>query len=460
MSTTTINQPAPSGSTTAKQNQPVTIALIREKLTTSPGKYILFAAQFLLSLVTIFYLRGVIRFAYNSVFYRLEIPAETAKDYCFAISKTCFEYALLMLFTRRQIVTRLVILCAMPFYFPIFLFNYQRLELIIPLAVMIVITYLASGMGEGAKTILGAVFLMFYIIGAVVFFVVQNIMTPAVTEAVIARDLSPLKNYHYEVVQQIDRADGNTYVSIEPNNADIKFEHSVWRSKGLGHEIFHERPLDEFTYEWDTQDRAHITQTLLHINPDVTFTLNADQMRTLGLNAGYTKDYEAGALSRGQLRQLGYVLDKDIISEKLSFLWKTDKLTKLDKDRTLRLNFDQMVSLGLKPTAEVRLADLTDADLAKLGVPETNEILRVNGVIVFRQYIAVLESTFSEANRSLTAFLESNELPEVDPKGFDLEEIRRKREEEKAAETTTVPTSTAETTDTTSETTETTAAAA
>ena len=138
MSTTTINQPAANqpaapGNAPNQQRQPVTIALIREKLTTAPGKYILFLSQFLLSFVTLFYLRGIIQFAYNSIFYRLELTAGLEKTYCWQISITCFEFMLLMLFTRRQIVTRVVIMLAMPFYFPIFLFNYQHPQLVIPL---------------------------------------------------------------------------------------------------------------------------------------------------------------------------------------------------------------------------------------------------------------------------------------------------------------------------------------
>lgn len=465
MSTTTINQPAKTGGAKAQGNQPITIALIREKLTTSPGKYILFGVQFLLSLFTVFYLRGIILFAYNSIFYRLEIPELTAKSYCFSVSVTCFEYALLMLFTRRQIVTRLVILCAMPFYFPIFLFNYQRLELIIPLSILIVVTFLASGTSEGPKTILGAVFLMFYIIGAVVFFVVQSILTPTVSDTVIKRDLSPLGNYRYEVVQEIDRADGCTYIAIEPNDADIKYERSVWHVKGFKKTIYHARPLDTCTYEWSTQERSLITQTLLAINPDTTFTLNADQMRILGLDAGFTKEYEADDLTRMQLRKLGYQLKGDKIIQLLEKVLRDD-LMEIDKDRILRFNFDQMVSLGLNPTYDIKLADLTDEDLEKLGVPEETEILRMNGKVVFRQYIAVLEDTFDVSNRELTALVQSNELPEVDPKGVDLEEVRRKREEAaKATETTTTATETTtantDTTDITGgDTTETTAAAA
>ncbi len=430
MSTSTQYQAAAAEANAPQQ--PNTLLWVREKLTTKPGKYIVFAVQFLLSLLMLVYLRGVVQFAYNSLFYRLELHAGEEKSYCWAVMVACIEFCLLMLFTRRQIITRFVIMLAMPFYFPIFLFNYRHLELIIPLGLMIVITYLASGTGEGPKTILGAVFLMCYILGAVVYFVVQSILSPAVTETVIAREVSPGGNYRYSIVQQLDQADGNTYVAIESNNADMEYTHSVWRAKGLSQEIYRERPLDTFKYEWTTQERREITRALLNINSATTFTLNADQMRTLNLNVGYTKEYEAGDLSRAQRKQLGYAIEKDV-ELLVGQSAEEQGLILIDADRVLILNFDQMIALGLDPTYDMRLSSLSDAQLAALGVPEECEVLKVNGKIVFRQYVAILENTFSEDSRSWTAIMESNTLPEVDPEGLDLAQLRKERAEAKAA---------------------------
>ena len=63
-----------------------------------------------------------------------------------------------------------------------------------------------------------------------------------------------------------------------------------------------------------------------------------------------------------------------------------------------------------------------------LGVPDENEVLTVGEKPVFREYVAMLERTFDPSNRELTAFLEPNVLPPVDPEGYDLDAIRRERE--------------------------------
>lgn len=414
----------------------------REAIRSKNGYYFVGAFKFLLSFLTLFYFKGVLRLAFYSMFYRLDIPEDMRGKYCFLVTLVCIFFGALMLFTRRQIVTRLVIMCSMPFYLPILLFNYKYLVLLVPLFIMVVITYLASGTGEGPKTILGAVFLSMYIIGAFVFMTVQSILMPAKEETVIERGITPNGAYRYSIVQVLDQGDGNTYVAIEPNTADIEYSHSKWYAKGFRREVYQERPLSEkFEVEWKTESRSEITRELISHNPSTVFKLNAEQMKLLGLNVGYAEEYEIGDLSRSQRHKLGYGSKKDDIDKRFA---KFFRVQLVDPDYTVTLDFDKMVEIGLNPTYNQRLSRMTDENLAMLGVPEENEVLYVNGKVVFRQYVAVLERTFWDSSREITAFLESNEVPEVHPEGVEIP----------VKETTsTTVTTTTETTTTTTETT-------
>lgn len=391
---------------------------IKEALRTRNGHYFILAVQFLLSFLSLLYLKGVIKLAYYSMFYKLDIPDENRGKYCFLVSLACLFFGAVMLFTRRQIVTRIAIMCAMPFYLPILMFNYKHLVLLVPLGIMVVITYLASGTSEGPKTIFGAVFLMIYVIGVFMFLTVQNILQPAIQETVIERDITPGGSYRYSIVQVLDQGDGNTYVAIEPNDADIEYNHSKWFAKGFRQEIYRERPLKKgFKAEWTTQTRAEITKELITKNPSTVFTLNADQMKLLGLNIGYAQDFEIGDLSRKQRHKLGYGSNDDDIDSRLAGLFR---VTLMDPDYTVTLDFDKMVELGLNPTYELRLSRMTDDQLEALGVPEENEVLKVGNKVVFRQYVAVLERRFWPENRDLSAFLDTNEEPEVHPEGVEI----------------------------------------
>ena len=446
MSTTTRNKrPAPRGGQVSAAEQLRQIyAGAKEALQTKHGHYLIFLVQFLLSFLTLFYFKGVVRAAYRSMFYRLEIPDGERGTYCFLAVMVCIFYGAIMLFTRRQIVTKLVIMCSMPFYLPILLFNYQHRVLIVPLCILVAVTYLASGTSEGPKTIFGAVFLMLYILGAFVFMTVQSILTPATQETVVERDITPNGTYRYSVVQVEDQGDGNTYVALEPNTADLTSAHSKWYAKGFSHEVYHTRPLSMIEVEWETQTRAEITRELISNNPSTTFTLDADQMRLLGLNVGYAEEITIGDLSRSQRHKLGYGVMTDPVDSRLAGLFH---VILVEKDYTVTLDFDTMVEIGLNPTFDLRLSHLTDENLATLGVPEENEVLLVNGKVVFRQYVAELERTFWESSRDLTAFLESNTVPEVHPEGVEIPEP------EKTVTTTQTTTTTEETETTTEETT-------
>ncbi len=422
----------------------------REKLQSKNGRLVLFITQFLLSFLTLLYFKGVLKLAYYSLFYRLEIPEETKGKYCFLISMVCLLFGALMLFTRRQIVTRVIIMLSMPFYLPIILFNYHHLVLLIPLGIMVAVTYLFSGTGEAPKTILGAVFLMLYILGAFVYLTAQSILQPATQEIVVKRDVSPGGCYRYSVVQVLDQADGNTYVAIEPNTKDIRYGHSMWYAKGYSKTVYLERPLDTFNTEWTVRTRAEITRELITNNPSTTFVLSAGQMRLLGLDKGYSQTYTIGELSRSQRHKLGFGDKTDPIDVRFRRFFRV-KLMPTDHEVTL--TFDEMVDIGLSPTYEQRLSRMTDEDLALLGVPEENEVLLVNGKVVFRQYIAELERFYWDSSRSMTAFLEPNVLPEVHPEGLDLDKIRKEREEALAAKAATGTSSLPAATDTTTETT-------
>lgn len=410
MSTKNYAQAVERGRTRSAAQNTSGFAAFREAMQTKNAQRLMFAVQFVFSFINIFFLVGVAKFAYYSCFYRLEIPESKRAAYCALVTLACIGWGALLLFTRRQIVTRFVIMLSMPLYLPIILFNYRYLCLVIPLVLFVLITYLGCGTGEGPKTILGAVFLMIYILGAFAFFVAQTVVQPAIVETVLERSVSPEQQYRYSVVNVQDQANGNTYIAIEPNTYDIDYSHCKWYAKGYEREVYRIRPAGEVKLTWKTQTRAEITKELIANNPSTVFTLNADQMKTLGLDKDYTKVVKAKSLSRSQRKRLGVCFQTDLIGEQTP---ESTGLVLIESDRKLELTFKQCVDIGLDPSVEKRLSTMTDDDLAKLGVPEINEVLVVNGKTVFRQYVSVIERAFDPSARSLVAFMEPNELPEI-----------------------------------------------
>ena len=387
---------------------------VKSALQTKTAKLLIWVVQLALSFLTLFFFQGVLKMAYYSLFYRLDIPETNKKGYCVSVVFALIGFAALMLFTRKQIVTRLVIMLTMPLYFPIFLFNFRHLELVIPLGIFIIVTFIGSGSGEGVKTILGAVFLTFYIIGAFVFLSFQGAFQSSAAETVTERGYSQQQVYRYSIVKVDDRADGHTYVAIEPNTLDIKYDRSTWYAKGYSRLIYLSRPKTDFVPEWSVQSRAEITRELLLNNPYTEFTLDAEQMKTLALDKNFTEAVKYSSLSRAQRKALGAATSKDLIRYEMT-VEQAQKagLKKVGDDDEVTLNFEKMVELGLSPSINCKLSSLSDENLAALGIPEQCEVLKINGKVVFRQYIAVLERKYDPASREITAFLESNDVAEI-----------------------------------------------
>lgn len=363
---------------------------------------ILHAVQFVLSFASVAYLIGVVMLALNCLLYRLEIPPAMQSGFCVRLSLICAGFAAVMIFTRRQIVTRFCIMAAMPFYFPIFLFNTEYKVLMIPLGLLGIVTFFANGAKEGTKTILGTVYLMFYVLGAFCYLNVLDLLKTSSVETVTEAGISPSGAYRYEIIEVQDQAGGNTYVSLEPNTYDIRYDHCTFYAMGYDKRIYLERPLTDFQPQWLTATRADIKNELIAINPDVAFTMSAAQMELLGLDKGYTKDYKASALSRSQRFALGICISNDLIGDQTP---ESEGLTLYKKSDIVTLTYQQIKELGLTASVEVKLADLTESDLVALGVPEENDVLLINDKVVFRQLIAVLEDTFDNA-RSFGYLLE------------------------------------------------------
>ncbi len=355
---------------------------------------ILQAVQFVLSFASVLYLVGVIWLAAYCLLYRLEIPQAMQTGFCVRLSLICAGFAAVMIFTRRQIITRFCIMAALPFYFPIFLFNTEYKVLMIPLGLLGVITFFANGAKEGTKTILGTVYLMFYVLGAFCYLNVVDLMKTSSVETVTEAGISPSGAYRYEIIEVQDKAGGNTYVSMEPNTYDIGFDHCTFYAMGYDKRIYLKRPLTDFRPEWTTASRVDIRNELVSINPDAAFTMSAAQMELLGLDKGYTKEYKASALSRSQRFALGICISTDLIGDQTP---ESEGLTLYAKSDIVTVTYQQIKELGLTASMDVKLADLSDEDLATLGVPEENDVLLVNNKVVFRQLIAVLEDTFENA---------------------------------------------------------------
>ncbi|MBQ7046441.1 MAG: hypothetical protein IJN85_01690 [Oscillospiraceae bacterium] len=214
------------------------------------------------SVVGLLYTFFVCVLSYCSIFYEIIITRRVL--FCVLLSLISAAASAVMIFTRKQILTKISGFVLFPAIMPIVILCFGSWELIVPIAACAVIVFFTNGATEGPKILLGTIYLMVYILAALAYFIFTSILaSPAVTET-IDSGVSPSGKYRYEVIETIDSSNGSTSVILEPNYLDLNYPMIEFKVKGYDHVVCVKRPLTEVEIEWKKDD--------LYVNGERWFT--------------------------------------------------------------------------------------------------------------------------------------------------------------------------------------------
>ncbi len=380
-------------------------AAIRHPHTTSrerekPEKrdYVIWVKR-VLSLLSPLYCAFIVFFAYHSVFFKLELIDATRA--CMVVAGVSVLALAVMLYTRQQLLTKLCSLIMLPaMVFPILIYFGQWGVLLPPMIVSLVIFFL-SGFSETAKTVWGTIFLLIYLLGALVYFLVTSMFAPSTVTTLVQEGVSPSGLYRYEIYNTTDSSNGSTKIAMESNTMDEVYYHLFWfKIRGLSHDVVIERPLRDpadIEITWETKSRQDITSDLEAISENIQVTLTDAQMDMLGRDA-YQVTFNNGEVL--SMKQADYHQTVIALGAKEQEVLKTDK-TELKLDG-LSDNAKKKLGITVEDFKTVKLTDLTDEDLVTLGIPEEGDVMYYNGKVVFRYYIAVLEQYFDISKQEIT----------------------------------------------------------
>lgn len=364
------------------------------------------------ALLSIVYMLFVCRLCYFSIFYDMHINDRVST--CLAVSGVSLAALIVMLYTRRQILTRIASFIILPAMLPVVLLYFGEWGLIIPIIVVGIVILLLSGAGEGVKTALATIILLLYIFGALGYFLFTTFFVSAVKEQVVETGVSPSGTYRYRVVNTEDTSNGSTAVYVEPNYADVKNDFAVFTLKNQEHVVYMERPVQsKVEIKWDTKTRQEITDYLNSISDEIEVTLTDAELKALGYT--YDNKLMLTTLSASRKFALGLTAsDVDpvpidtLTPEQLDFFGigkePDGRYYILDPDPSVvekngsepgaRIYFDEIKPKALKlynslnvdpPTGityfkvakshTVLLNTLTDAQLADLGVSDSGDVM-------------------------------------------------------------------------------------
>lgn len=390
------------------------------------------------SVIAALYTVGVCCLSYFSVFYSIHVKDKISL--CIVVSAVSVIALVLMLYTRKQLLTRISSFLILTAMLPVVLLYFGEKELLIPIILTGVFILLLSGAGEGTKTLVGTIILLMYIFGALGYFLFTSFFITSAKTEVIESGLSPSGRYRYSVVNTEDTSNGSTSVYIEPNYADVTYPFVTFKLKNMERIVYHERPIcEEINLEWTNQTREEITDELTAITKDIDVTLTESELKEFGytvdnqleianvniyylLEAGLTaKDVNPIRLDDLNEQQLAvfdigrdssgkyYVLEpsEELLSEAKKSAEETVYLSELDSKGIKAFNQSHLDEFGytlfdIEKDYTVPLNELNNEQIASLGVSESGDVLIFNGKVCFRFYVAELEDYFNIDSRKFS----------------------------------------------------------
>ena len=237
------------------------------------------------AVLSLLYALAVCRLCYFSIFY--EIHVRDRVSLCLTVTVVSIIALVAMLYTRKQVITRIASFIILPAMLPVVLLYFGEWGMIIPIIITGVTILLLSGAGEGGKTAVGTIVLLMYIFGALGYFVFTSFFVSSAKETLVEKGTSPSGRYRYTVINTEDTSNGSTAVYVEPNYADEDFPFVNFTLKSMDRVVYRVRPIaEEIDIEWTTQSRQDVTQQIEAISDNIEITLTDDELKQLG----YTYD--------------------------------------------------------------------------------------------------------------------------------------------------------------------------
>ena len=396
------------------------------------------------SVLGVLYTVCVCFLCYYSIYYNIHV--ESAMSVCLIVSAISLIALVVMLYTRKQILTRICSFIILPAMLPVVLMYFDHKEILIPVIAVGVIILLLSGASEGAKTAIGTVILLLFIFGALGYFLFTSFFVTTSKETTFASGVSPSGMYRYRIVNTEDSSNGSTAVYIEPNYADVTYPFVTFTLKNMERVVYSERPkCENIQISWDTQTREQVTSELMNISDNISVHVTGAEMASLGyrfdstlevsdvniyelLEIGKTaKDVDAIKLDDLSDEQLAHFSISRDGSGRYSIIDPSEEvLMDAGKNAGEKVYFSDLSAKGFEAYADmnpdrwgnplwlvsanntVNLKDLSDAQLEQLGVSASGDVLTFNGKVCFRYYVAELEDYFDTESRSLSIDLLNN----------------------------------------------------
>ena len=259
-------------------------------------------------------------FAYAVTFFNIEYTNRVE----FAIFYSIFSFLTcgLMFYTRESPFVAIFAMINMVILLPTLLIDFGNWPLLIPAIIVTLFSFFCCNMNATAKTVLGTIFLLMYIVGGIAFYVIMNVFRTTTVDTLITSEVSASGSFRYYVLDAQNKAAGKVIVYVEPNNLDvdlkfIKLDNTIKKMIKQAN-----KPV-EIKCEWRGED--------LYINDSLYFTESQFLEQKNGVEVYNFKDTD---WTYSSTFNFSYPLIDTINSVKKNIKEKLDESDKADTKAT------------------------------------------------------------------------------------------------------------------------------
>lgn len=241
------------------------------------------------SVFNLAYFAVVCMFTFATFLYDIEFAEGKEVTFFVIYFVASVLFMCLMIYSRREICTKLVSVALLPVCFALILFNWGNWILIVPPFIVGLVMFFASGVHETTKVVLGTIYLLIYVLGLVGFLVLRMLFGGSSVTTVLDQNLpnhddvfqlyndetqwkkllevtkeenliSPDGKYKLVLYDIQDNDKGRIKICVVPYGQDIELKFFTLKQKGIEKTISNKGTrgtIPEFGWEKDEKTGSY-----------------------------------------------------------------------------------------------------------------------------------------------------------------------------------------------------------
>ncbi len=176
------------------------------------------------SLINLAYVAVIAVLTYATFLYDLEFKEGSQFSFLLGYVIASGVFLALMILTKEEIITKIVGILLPPLVFLFIIFNLGDWVLIIPAFLVAVIIFFAAANNETFKVILGTIYLLLYVLGLIIFFVINFLFGGSNVETRLDSNLANYPEIYEMYSDQIDAINRVNFKTTANTGSDSDFE--------------------------------------------------------------------------------------------------------------------------------------------------------------------------------------------------------------------------------------------